>query len=98
MRKRDKALDVHAAAAAEAPHGAGKIAEAIGGEESGTVKGRDKKTAGQMGLMMLDAMKFRFCFLRVSVEGSGERFGDASKGGKNLGALTREGRHTQGIN
>src|ERR1700730_4800261 len=98
MRKRDGAVDVHAAAVSNAPHGAGKIAETIGGQKCGALKGRNKKTAGQMGLMMLDAMKFSFYFSRVCVKGRGERFGNASKRMENLGALTRERRHAQGIN
>src|ERR1700737_5027188 len=87
MRERDGAVNVHAVAVSNAPHGAGKIPEAIGGEKSGGLKGRNKKTAGQMSLMMFVAVKFSFCFLRVSVERRGERFGDASKGSENLGAL-----------
>src|ERR1700688_926244 len=97
MRKRDGAVDIHVTALANAPHGAGKIAEAIGGEKGGGLERRNKKTTGQMGLVMLDAMKFSFYLLRVSVEGRGERLGNAGKRGENFGALTREGRHPQGI-
>src|ERR1700720_3241288 len=53
MRKRDRAVDIHVTALANAPHGAGKIAEAIGGEKGGTLEGRNEKTAGQVGLVML---------------------------------------------
>src|ERR1700693_5346540 len=98
VRESNGAVDVHATAVANTPHGAGKIAEAIGGEKGGALERRNKKTAGQMGLMMLDAMKFGFYFLWVGVEGSGQSFGDARKGGENLGALTHERRHAQGIN
>src|ERR1700730_5008977 len=97
MRECDGAVNVHAVAAAEAPHGAGKIAQAVGGEKGSALEGRNKKTAGQMSLMMLDAMKFGFYFLRVGVEGSGRCFGNVSKSSENLDALTREGRHAQGI-
>src|ERR1700730_3538450 len=97
MRERDGAVNVHAVAAAAAPHGAGKIAQAIGGEKGSALEGGNKKTAREMGLMMLDAMKFSFYFLRASVEGSGECLGNVSKSSKKLGALTGEGRHAQGI-
>jgi hypothetical protein len=86
-------VDIHVAALTNAPHGAGKIAEAIGGEKGGGLEGRNKKTAGQMGLMMLNAMKFSFYFLWVSVEGRGERLGNAGKCSDNLGTLTRERRN-----
>src|ERR1700722_281445 len=98
MRKRHRAVDVHAAALGDTPHGAGKIAQAIGGEQGGGLEGRNKKTTGQVGLVMLDAMKFSCYFLWVSVEGRGKRFWDASKSSENLSALTRERRHAQGIN
>src|ERR1700688_481739 len=97
VRKRDGAVDIHAAALTNAPHGAGKISEAIGGEKGGGLEGSNKKTAGQMGLMMVDAMKFSFYFLWVSVEGRGKRFGDTRKSCKDLGALARERSHAQGI-
>src|ERR1700722_626811 len=98
MRKRDRAVDIHAAALSNPPHSAGEIAQAIGGQKGGGLEWRNKKTAGQVSLVMLDAMKFSFYFLWVGVEGRSERLGNAGKRGENFGTLTREGRHAQGIN
>src|ERR1700693_1102804 len=98
MRESDGAVDVHAVAVSDAPHGAGKIAEAVGGEQSGAFEWGNKKTAGEMSLMMFDAMKFSFYFFLLGIAGCGEGVGNTGKGGENLGALTGEGRHAQGIN
>ena len=56
MGKRNRAVDVHAVAPPGSPHGAGEIAEAIRGEQRGLIERRNEKCAGQMRLVMLDAM------------------------------------------
>ena len=57
MREGDRAVNLHAIAVAGAPHGAGEIAQPVGGKQRGLLKGRNKKRAGQVRLVMLDAMK-----------------------------------------
>ena len=97
VREGNRAVDVHAIAVADAPHGAGKIAESVGGEKRGAFEGGNKKTAGQVRLVMLDAMKFRFEFARVDVERGGQSFGNAGERGQDFGALPCERGHAQGI-
>ena len=63
----------------------------------GAFERRNKKTAGQVRLVMFDAMKFRFDFLRVDIERGRQSFGNAGERDQDLGALPREGRHAQGI-
>jgi len=57
MGEGDRAVDAHAIAAARAPHGAGEIAEAIGGEQGGVFKRGNEEGAGEMGLMVLHSVK-----------------------------------------
>ena len=59
MREGDRALDIHVRACAGAPHGAGKIAEAVGGEQRGLIERRNVESAGEVRAMMLDAMELR---------------------------------------
>ena len=74
MRESDFAEVLHARAFAQRPHGAGEIAEAVGGKDGGTFERRDKIGAGEMCGVMFDAMKLRLDFFRRSFEGCGEIF------------------------
>ena len=57
MREGDRAVHLHAIALAGSPHGAGEIAQAVGGKQRGLLKRRDKKRAAQMRLVVFDAME-----------------------------------------
>src|SRR5215831_3289614 len=92
MRKRNGPFDFHAAAAAGSPHSAGKITEAVSGEQRGAIERRTKKAAGQVRLVMLDAMEFRSDSPGMGVEGLRQRFRNALEFHQNFGALTRKGR------
>src|SRR6185437_282741 len=74
MRKCDGAIHANLRAFADSPHGAGEITQTIRREHDGMVKRGDKKCAGQMRLVMFDAMKLRVNALRVQIECSGELF------------------------
>ena len=62
---------------AGSPHGAGEIAQAVGGEQRGLFERRNEKRAGQMRLVMLDAMKFGANLFGRDVERLRQRFGNA---------------------
>ncbi len=98
MRKRHRALNVHAIAVAHTPHGAGKIAQTVGGNQRRLFERRNKKTAGQMRFMMLDAMKSGFqAFCDRSSNAAAKRFRYSGKGSQNLSALPGKRRHPQRI-
>src|SRR5580700_12332103 len=62
MGEDDRAVNAHAVAGAHAPHGAGEIAEAVGGKQGGLLERGNKKSAGEMRLVVLHAVKLRFDF------------------------------------
>ena len=97
MRESDGALDVHARAFARAPHGAGEIAEAVGGKQRRLIERRNVERAGQVRAMVLDAMELRAQALDVGVEGLGHGFGDADELLEHLGAFAGKARHAQGV-
>ena len=80
---------------AGAPHGAGEIAEAVRGKQRGLFERRNEKRAGQMRLVVLDAVKFRGKFCGIDIERRGERFRNSHELGHHLGALASETRHPQ---
>src|SRR5579859_3818823 len=71
MRKCDGAVNANLRTFADSPHGAGEITQTVGREDGGTVKRGDKKCAGEMRLMVFNAMKLRANALRVQFECSG---------------------------
>src|SRR5579872_1774230 len=79
MRKCDRAIDANLRAFADSPHGAGEITQTVGREHGGTVKRGDKKCAGQMSLVVLNAMKLRANALRIQFECTGELFFDSGE-------------------
>ena len=95
--KCDGAINVHAVAAAGAPHGTGEITEAVGGKQRGMLKRRNEVSAGEMGLVVLDAMKGGFYFRGVTFKGPRERRGNAREFRDDPDALAGKGRHPQGI-
>src|SRR5277367_2893392 len=97
MRKGDRTVDIHAIAAANAPHGTGKVSKAVGRENGGIFKRRDEVRAGEMGLMMFYAMEGCIYFYWIGVEGCAERVGNSSKFGEDFGTLARKGRHAHGV-
>ena len=97
VRKCDGSGDIHAIALARSPHGAGEIAQPVGGEQRGLFEGRNKKRAGQMSLVMLDAVELRANLFRSDVKRLRERLGDAHKSGQHLGAFAGKARHLQGV-
>src|SRR5580700_6233934 len=97
MRKYHGAIDLHAIARARAPHGAGEIAEAIRGKQRGIFKGRDEKAAGEVRLMVLDAMKFGGEFCGIEIAGGGQSLGNAGEFHEDFGALPSEAGHAQGV-
>src|SRR5580704_2752940 len=60
MRECDRAVDLHARTGAATPHRAREIAKPIRGQQCRLLKWGDEKGAGEMRLVMLDAMKLRF--------------------------------------
>src|SRR5438105_2485420 len=56
MRELHAPTDVDMVSAADAPHDAAEIAEAVNRDDGGLVEGRREKRAGEMGAMMLDEM------------------------------------------
>src|SRR5208337_2175917 len=95
--KRDGPVDVHAIAVAGAPHGTGEITEAVDGKQRGMLKRRNKVSAGEMSLVVLDAMKGGFYFRGVTVEGPSERRGNAREFRDDPDTFAGKGRHAQGI-
>ncbi len=61
------------------------------------LKRRNEVSAGEMGLVVLDAMKGGFYSRGVAVKGPRERRGNARKFRENPDALAGKGRHAQGI-
>ena len=59
MRERDFAEHLHARAFADRPHGARKIAEAVGGEHGGAFERRNEIRAGEVRGVVLDPMELR---------------------------------------
>ena len=97
MRKGHGASDVQAVPRSRTPHGAREIAEAIGGKQRGVFKGRDEIAAGEMRLMVLDAMIFGGEFCGIAIEGGGQGLGNAGEFHEDFGAFTSEAGHAQGI-
>ena len=91
--KSDFAEGLHARAFAERPHGAGKIAEAVGGKDGGVFEGRDEIGAGEMRGVMFDAMKLRADLFGRSFEGGGEIFVNSGEALHHTRAIERELRH-----
>src|SRR5271165_6500145 len=56
MRKGNGPIDMHAIAAAGTPHGAGEISKAVSGKQRGFIEWRYEECAGEMRLVMLDAV------------------------------------------
>ena len=79
MRKCDRSVNIHATAEAGAPHGAGKISQAISGKQCGILKWRAEKCAGQMCNVMLDAMELRGQSFGIGIEIGGQSFANAGK-------------------
>ena len=77
--KSDGAVDVHAISAARSPHGTREITEAVGGKQRGMFKRRDEVSAGEVSLVVLNAMKGGLYFCGVAVKGRSERRGNARK-------------------
>src|SRR5579864_439094 len=71
MRKCDGAIDANLRTFADSPHGAGEITQTVRREDGGTLKRGDEKRAGQMRLMVFNAMKLRANALRVQFKCSG---------------------------
>ena len=97
MREGHGAVDLHAIALAGGPHGAGEIAQAVGGKQRRLLERRDKKRAAQMRLVVLDAMELRAKRLRIDVKGLRQSLGDAHELLQHLGAFPREARHAQRV-
>ena len=76
VRECNRAGDIHPIAPARSPHGAGEIAQPVRREKRGLLEWRDKKCAGQMGLVVLDAMISRANLLRRDVEGLRQGLGN----------------------
>src|SRR5438034_8906886 len=97
MGEGDCAINLHAVAHPEAPHGAGKVAKAIGREQERVFEGRNEKRARQMSLVVLDAMKIRANLFGIGIESRSQRFRDTREFRENFEALARERRHAQSI-
>src|SRR4029077_13022936 len=79
VRKCDGPVDVHAVPGPGSPHGAGKIAKPVRGQERSLVKWRNEKRARQMRLVMLDAMILGANFFWGDIEGLRQRFRNSYK-------------------
>ena len=97
MRKSNCPKDVQAVSPARCPHGAGEVAQAVGGEHRGAIKRRNEKCAGQMCTVVLDAMKARANAFRIGVERLRQGFGNTGELRENFGAFQREARHPQRV-
>ena len=91
------ALNAHAAALARRPHGAGEIAQSIGGKQRGSIERRYKECAGQVRAVVLHAMEARANTLRIGFEALRKRRGDIGKGSPRAAPFERELRHAQGV-
>src|SRR5690348_15610057 len=97
MGKGNRGIDFHPIAHSDAPHGAGKITQAICGKQGGAFEWRAVEAARQMRLMMLDAMKFGVDFFRVRVECLCQRLRNALKLDQHFGTFTRKRWHAQRV-
>src|SRR6266404_6030653 len=68
MGERDCAVNFHAVADPEAPHGARKVTETVGGEQESMLEGRNEECACQVSLMVLDAVKLRANLFGIGVK------------------------------
>src|SRR6202035_1692665 len=97
MRKSNRSRNAHAVSLPGSPHGAGEVAQAVGGEERSLFEGRNEKRARQMRLVMLDAMELRSNLVRCDVKGLREGFGDGDKSRQHFGSLAGKAWHFQGV-
>src|SRR5256884_538322 len=66
-------VDTHAAARAGAPHGAGEIAESVGGKQRGAFERRNEKAAREMRQVVLDAVELGNKLLGIGLKGCRQR-------------------------
>src|SRR5216683_4312251 len=97
MRKRHRAINVHAVASTGAPHRAGEITESISREQRGVFERRNEEAARQMRLVMFDAVKFCSKLLGIGIKGRRQRFRNTREFRENFEALPRERRHAQRV-
>src|SRR5215470_35382 len=97
MWEPDFAQRMHMGAFAERPHGAGEIAESVGGKNGGAFEGRDEKSAGHVRGVVLDVMELAGDAFRSDIEGSGKVFADAREACQRAGAIDRETRHANRV-
>lgn len=83
VREADGAADVDVVAAADAPHDAAEVAEAIDGDDGGLIERRTEEGAGEVGAVMLDEMDFG---MAVGEAGGEEVGGDAGNADGVVGA------------
>src|SRR6266702_3333134 len=79
MRKDHRSADEHAMALAHAPHGAGEIAESVGGQQRSAFEWRAVKAAGEVRLVVLDAVKLGADFFGIRLKRPSQRLGNARK-------------------
>ncbi len=79
------------------PHRTGEIAEPIGGKQRGLIERRNEKRAGQVRLVMLDAMILGSNFVRRDIERLRERFRNSHESGHHFRPLAGKTRHPQGV-
>ena len=73
MREQHAVQNLVAVAAAHGQHRGGEVAEAVDREDRGVLEGRDEEGAGDVGLVVLDAVKAGAQRRLVGAEGLGER-------------------------
>src|SRR6266446_9025724 len=97
MREGDRAVNLHTVADPKAPHGARKVAEAVGGQQERMLEGRNEKCTRQMSLVVLDTVKLRANLFGIGIKYCGQCFWNTSKSRENFDAFTRKGRHAQRV-
>src|ERR1700730_14370785 len=97
MRKRNRIRNLHAVSASASPHRARKIAKPVGGKQRRAFERRNKESARQMRLMMLDAVKLRRNRFRAAVERLSQRFSYTGEFRKNLCPSARKRWHAQRV-
>ena len=99
MRKRHGTLNFHARPCARPPHCAGEITQSVGGEKRRALERRAIKRAGEMRLVVFDAMKSCAQLGRIGPERPRQRLANPSarKLAQHAHALPRERRHPQRV-
>src|SRR5271157_976597 len=97
MRERDTPLDPQLLTLSHTPHCAGKVAQAVGGENRRPLERRHKKAARKMRLMMLDVVKLCLDLVRAGIERMRQSFRDRREPGVGMHAVPCKSRHAHGV-